>query len=158
MPLLEGPAHIPDAPEASEDPLQTGHRVFDEDVRKPLEGLALLGALTDEAKFAGHTFILRTLTVGERLIVAMLVKDYQETMGANLAYITAWVALSVQRVDNEHLPFPYKEEPGHAWANQRFNYVSSRWYKYTIDFLYSKCLELEAKAEEAVAEMAKTLG
>jgi hypothetical protein len=61
-------------------------------------------------------------------------------------------------VDGEPLPFPYKESVGTEWADQRFDYVTGKWYAYTIDAVYSEYLALEGKAREVMNAMGNRSG
>jgi hypothetical protein len=116
---------------------------FDEQYREPFVGLLHLGALSHTFTWMGHEFVIRTLTTDEILAVGLITKEYEGTIAFNKAYTTAMVAMCVTSVDGEHLPYPYKEEPGDAFARARFNYVKANWYSYTIDHIYNKYLALE---------------
>jgi hypothetical protein len=131
---------------------------FDERHKEPFEGLMYLGALSKTFTWAGHKFRIRTLTTAEVLIVTAITARYDGTLGQNRAYSAAVVALATESVDGEPLPFPYKESVGTEWADQRFDYVTGKWYAYTIDAVYSEYLALEGKAREVMNAMGNRSG
>jgi len=133
--------------------------VFDERYSEPFNGLMYLGALTKEFEWLGHKFVIRTLTTNEMLIVPLVIKRWENTIGHARAYAACMVALATVSVDGESLPTPVESsEVGHAWANQRFNHVVSRWFPYTIDKVYSEYLVLEDLARETVEAMGNAFG
>lgn len=132
---------------------------FDPRHREPFQGLMFLGALSKTYTWLGHKFEIRTLTTEEVLAVALITAKYESTMGSQRAYVTAVVALAVQTVDDEHLPFPYKKDDlGNAYAEGRFNYVKANWFPYTIDAIYTEYLVLENTVREVFAEMGNASG
>lgn len=131
---------------------------FDERYKEPFAGLLHLGALSKTYRWLGHEFYIRTLTTDEILAVSLICAEYENTIGFNKAYTTAMVAMAVQSVDGEHLPYPYKDEPGPAFAQARFNYVKANWYPYTIDVIYNEYLTLESKVREVFEAMGNLSG
>ncbi len=131
---------------------------FDEKYREPFQGLLHLGALSKTLTWMGHQFVIRTLTTDEILAVALVCKEYGDTIAFNKAYTTAMVACAVQTVDGEHLPYPYKDEPGAAYVQGRFNWVKANWYPYTIDALYNEYLSLEDVVREVFEAMGNSSG
>lgn len=132
---------------------------FDPRHREPFKGLLFLGALSKTYTWLGHKFEIRTLTTEEVLAVALITAKYEGTMGAQRAYVTAVVALAVQTVDDEHLPYPYKKDDlGNTYAEGRFNYVKANWFPYTIDAIYTEYLILESTVREVFAEMGNASG
>lgn len=132
---------------------------FDERYVQDFEGLLYLGALTKSFSWLGHTFVIRTLTQGEVLIVPLLIKPWTGTIGESKAYVTAMVALGVISVDGEELPMPVGDGDGEfAWAHQRFAYARANWFQYTIDRVYSEYLTLEAKVRDVIEAMEKASG
>lgn len=148
---------IPDGmPQGGPDDAEPQLQPFDERYRDDFEGLMFLGALSVSFSYVGHKFTMRTLTTLELLAVGRVIKHFEETIGANRAYATAMVALSLQKVDGKELPIPYAEgEDPYEWAEQRFQYVAARWYPMIIDELYTKYNLLEARVREVLEEMAK---
>lgn len=160
---LAPPASDEDTPQdsseahAGSDVIRPG-ATFDERYREPFEGLMYLGALSKQFNWAGHQFHIRTLTTQEVLIVSQITARYEGTMGQNRAYAAAIVALATESVDGQPLPFPYKESVGTEWADMRFDYVTGKWYSYTIDAVFNEYLVLEGKAQEVLAEMGNLSG
>jgi len=148
-----------DAAEATDEVDDAIEQPFDERYVEPFKGLIYLGALTKEFEWLGHRFVIRTLTTSELLIVGQIVKEYAETISQGRAYASAMVALATVSVDGEDLPSPVMtHDNGAAWAHQRFQYVTARWFPYTIDRVYSEYLELDAKASDVIEAMGKASG
>lgn len=132
---------------------------FDPRYVEPFEGLIYLGALTKEFEWLGHKFVIRTLTTNEMLIVPLVIKKWEGTIGHARAYGACMVALATVSIDGQSLPTPVESsEVGHTWAIHRFNHVTGRWFPYTIDKVYSEYLALEAQALETVEAMGKHSG
>lgn len=132
---------------------------FDEKYVEDFDGLMYLGALTKTFEWVGHKFVIRTLTADEYLMVALLTKPYANSIGEARAYNTAMVAMCVVSVDGQPLPLPIMAEKNDAaWAHQRFNYVKSRWFNFTIDLVNSQFLELEFRANEVLRQMGEASG
>jgi hypothetical protein len=156
-------------PEQSEDESTTGTGVddsgatgeelpeFDERSREDFIGLLFLGALTKEFTFAGHKFVIRTLTTDEILAVGQVVKDYEGNLSQMKAYATAVVAASVASVDGQSLPTPFRDEPGAVALRARFTQVG-KWFPYVIDVIYSEFLTLEDRVNSIFQEMGKASG
>ena len=132
---------------------------FDQAYAKDFDGLNYLGALTHEFEWLGHKFVIRTLTVDEYLAVAAITKDYLEGVSGAQAYATAIVSLCIETLDGQYLPIPVQEETkGYAWAYQRFNFVKSRWYPYTINRVFDEFNKLETRAEKVFESMGNASG
>jgi hypothetical protein len=147
------PSGIPSA-DGTEKELPT----FDPKYQDDFNGLAYIGALSETFEWLGHKFCIRTLTTAEVLLVPLLTKRWDNTIGAQRAYFTAIVSLAVQTVDGVGLPVPIGEDGSDAWAHQRFQYVQHRWFDVTIDRVYSEFLALETRVREVVEEMEKASG
>ena len=81
-----------------------GAEVFPEEWKQPFEGLLYLGYLHKEIKkIPFHTFVVRTLTVNEKLEITLVTKDYQDTVGYGRAYRAAVVAAGLESVDGREL-------------------------------------------------------
>jgi hypothetical protein len=132
---------------------------FDERYSEDLDGLMYLGRLTHEFEWLGHRFVIRTLSANDNLAIAQLIKEYSGTVGESRAYVIATVALAIDTVDGIPLPTPIKvEQDAIAWARQRFRYVASRWFQYTIDLVHNEHLVLERRARVVLEEMGKASG
>jgi hypothetical protein len=154
LPPLEDDV-VDDSPESQE----TTEPTFDERYIEPFKGLMYLGALTKEFEWLGHTFVIRTLTTNELLQVGLIVREYADSIAQGRAYAAAMVATATISVDGEDLPTPVMtSDIGNAWVRQRFNYVTSRWFPYTIDKVYSEYLELDKQASEVIEQMGNLSG
>lgn len=153
------------APDAESEPAGTGVDEdenealpeFDEKSRDDFIGLMYLGALTHAFPFAGHSFVIRTLTTDEILAVGQVVKDYEGSVSQMKAYATAVVAAAVVTVDKKPLPTPIRDLPGDTALRDRFDVVK-KWYPYVIDVVYSEFLALEDRMNRVFAEMGKASG
>lgn len=129
---------------------------FDERYREDFEGLMFLGAVRASFSHVGHKIVIRTLTSLEYMIAARLTKDYDTTLAGPRAQTTAIVALCLQSVDGQSLPIPLGDDGEDIeWAFERFNFVSSKWYPYTIDAIYQRYLLLEDRVMGVLEEMSK---
>lgn len=160
MPVDEEVANQPldsDAPQNNE--VEEELPSFDPKYAEDFDGLNYLGALTSEFEWLGHKFVIRTLTVDEYLAVAALTKDHQDSLATARAFSSAVAALCIETIDGQYLPTPVQEETrGYAWAYQRFNYVITHWYPYTIDRVYSEFTKLEERAEKVIESMGNASG
>jgi hypothetical protein len=132
--------------------------MFDERCKMPFHGLAYLGALTNDFEWLGHKFVIRTLTADEELAVPLLIREWEGTVGAQRAYVMAVAALCTVTIDNDALPTPVTDEPGYAWAYQKFNYAKARWFRYTFDKIYEEYLVMEDQVRKVLDEMGKASG
>lgn len=120
---------------------------FDPRYRSDFDGLLYLGALTDSFEWAGHSFTIKSLTVGDLLEVARISKDWEDTMGASRAYTSAICAACVLTVDGRQMVQPIaRDSPGRVL--ERFEYIKKNWYPYSVDAIYNRYVILEARVEE----------
>ena len=126
---------------------------FDPRVREDFDGLLYLGRLTDTFSFIGHTFVIRTLTTGEMLEVALLQKPYRESMGDMKAYQAALAAACVVSVDGKPMPLPITNEPVDTALVNRFEYVKRTWFPPLIDVIYERFLALEDRVDQVLVAM-----
>lgn len=133
---------------------------FDQRYRDDFTGLAYIGALSKQFSWLGHRFVIRTLTSDEYLAAAVVTKEWQNTIGAPMAYKIAMTSLCVVEVDGKDLPVPLgpEDSANYGWAFQRFNYAKARWFNFTIDAIYEQFLELEEKTAAVVEAMGKAYG
>lgn len=130
---------------------------FPEATREAVDGLLWLGHLQREVSLAGHTFMLRTLKADEELIVALLTKEYMDTMGQTVAWAWAHVALSLVAVDGDQDFCPPIGPDKIANAKARFRYVT-QWYRPVGEHLYgeyAQLLQSQADAMEAVRDLSQ---
>lgn len=117
------------------------HDEFDPRIRDDIEGLLFLGRLTYDCTIYGHTFTLRTLTRGERLSIALFVKEFEDTLGLADALETAYLALAIQLVDGRPLSISLKEEPIAQHLRRNFEIVR-QWYDPVLEALYTEYSKL----------------
>ena len=128
-----------------------GAEVFPDEWRKPFEGLLYLGYLhkqVDAIPF--HTFVVRTLTVNEKLEISLITSEYQDTMGYGRAYRAAVVAAGLESVDGRELVPANK---GTNVFRQKFEYVINSWYDSVIDILFKEIDQLEGQVLKVLQEL-----
>jgi hypothetical protein len=128
---------------------------FDPRVRQDFEGLLFLGRLTHTFTWAGHEFIIRTLTTGETLEVGLLAKPYQGSMAAMKAYQAALVAACVDSVDGRPMPVPITDDARDTSTANRFRYVLRSWFPPVLDAVYEQYLLLEERVTQVLDAMGK---
>ena len=129
---------------------------FDPKYEEDFKGLLYIGALQDEFEWLGHRISIRTLKDGELLTLGQIIKPYQDTVGAERAYVNAVVALCLIAIDDKELPIPIGETGRiNEWAQQRFNYVKDNYFSSTVDVIYNKYVVLSDKANAVVEAMGK---
>lgn len=126
---------------------------FDAKFREPFEGLLHIGALTEEFDWAGHHFVIRTLTVGDYLAVSTIIAPFRATMGESRAHTTAMCAAAIVSVDGRPLVTPLGPQALDIETRQKFDYARSKWYPWTIDIIYRHVILLESRAEKIVAQL-----
>jgi len=128
-----------------------GAEVFPEEWKQPFEGLLYLGYLHKEIKkIPFHTFVVRTLTVNEKLEITLVTKDYQDTVGYGRAYRAAVVAAGLESVDGRELIPAVK---GTNTFRQKFEYVINSWYDGVIDVLFAEIDALEGQVFKVLQEI-----
>ena len=77
---------------------------FPEAWKDEFEGLLFLGYLQSEVtQIPFHKFIVKTLTINEKIEVSLLTKSYVDTIGFNRAWKAATVAAGLVSVDGRPL-------------------------------------------------------
>lgn len=131
---------------------------FEEDVREAVDGLLHLGHLEAEVEFAGHTFGLRTLRVAEELAAAKAMEPYRDTFKEPEAWMAAQVGLALTHVDGEDDFCPAAGPDRVAFARARFQYVTTKWYQPTVEYLYlayTSLLKKQVNAIRAVQDLSQ---
>jgi len=131
------------------DPL--GAQAFPEQWKSEFEGLLYLGYLRKEVtSIPFHRFVVKTLTVNDKLEISLATKDYQDTLGYGRAYRAAVVAAGLESVDGRELIAASK---GSNTFRQKFDYVVNSWYDSVVDVLYREIDELEGKVLTVLQEL-----
>jgi len=124
---------------------------FPDEWKREFEGLLYLGHLEKEVtSIPFHTFVVRTLTVNEKLEVSLLTKDFVDTIGYGRAYRAAVVAAGLQSVDGRALV------PSTTQKNvlrQKYEYVINGWYDPVVDILFGEIDVLEGKVLTVLSEL-----
>ena len=130
----------------NEDLSQTeskGSDSFPIEWRDEFEGLLFLGKLEKEVKsIPYHKFVVRTLTINEKLEVSLLAKPFIETIGYGRAYKASVVAAGLISVDGRDM-VPLSK--GINVIRQKYEYIVNNWYDAVVDILYDEISALETK-------------
>jgi len=124
---------------------------FPDEWKDEFEGLLFVGYLQREVtRIPFHKFVVRTLTVNEKLEVSLIAKPYMDTIGYGRAYKAAVVAAGLVTVDGRDLI------PNNKTINiirQKYDYVVNNWYDTTIDILYNEIDYLENRVLMVLQEL-----
>ena len=142
-----------------EDPMVGIEQVEEEDTKKgfpkesiePLRGLLFLGKLSKNVTYAGHDFLIETLTEGQLIRVGQLMTEYKGSFSEIEARKAFTVAACCKAVDGYAVTTSYS--PGSDEIYERSKVVLD-WYPPVIDYLYRKFRELEV-TEFSVANALK---
>lgn len=142
-----------------EDPLAGMEKVEKEDTKlgfpeehvEPLRGLLFVGSLSKNFTYAGHDFLIETLTEGEVIRVGQLISNYKGTFSEAEARACFTVAACVKSVDGYSLVTDI--EPKSSNLTERVRVVE-KWYPAVVRYIYKMYLDLES-AEFAVASSLK---
>ena len=128
-----------------------GIDAFPEQWKEEFEGLLYLGYLRKEVKtIPFHTFVVRTLTVNDKLEVALASKDYQDSLSYGRAYRAAIVAAGLETVDGREL---VSSSRGSNTFGQKLEYIVNNWYDAVVDVLYQEIDQLEGKVLVILREL-----
>jgi hypothetical protein len=129
-----------------EDLSQTESKGIDEfpnEWKDEFEGLLFLGKLEKEVdRIPYHKFVVRTLTINEKLEVSLLAKPFIETIGYGRAYKASVVAAGLVSVDGRDM-VPLSKSLN--VIRQKYEYIINNWYDTVIDILYQEIDMLETK-------------
>lgn len=130
---------IEDLPQTENDKNES----FPNEWKDEFEGLLFLGKLEAEVtSIPYHKFVVRTLTINEKLEVSLLAKPFIETIGYGRAYKAAVVAAGLVSVDGRDM-IPLSK--GINVIRQKYEYIVNNWYDTVIDILYEEIEMLETK-------------
>ena len=111
-----------------------------------------VGKLSATVTYAGHEFVIRTLTIGEELAIAEICRPYDDTIAQARALATATVAAAIESVDG--MPLMRSIGPDESAAiRQKFNFMKSRWYWNIIGHIYQEYLNLLQQQLTAFEEL-----
>lgn len=136
------------APEVAVEPQE--YTAFDERWVRPFEGLLYLGKLDGTVEIPGHSFVVRTLTSGEKIEISRITQTLEESIGYGRAYRAAVVAAGCELADG--MPLLVKDR-NISVIRQRYEYIITNWYDPVIDLLYEKINALEGQVIEILREM-----
>jgi hypothetical protein len=124
---------------------------FPDEWKDEFEGLLFVGYLQKEvSRIPFHKFVVRTLTINEKLEISLLSKPYLDSVGYSRAYKAAVVAAGLVSVDGRDLI------PSNKNINvirQKYEYVINNWYDTVIDILYEEIDSLENRVVIVLQEL-----
>lgn len=124
---------------------------FQDNWKDDFDGLMFLGKLEREiTSIPFHTFVVRTLTVNEKLEISLLTKPYLESVGYGRAYKAAVVAAGLVSVDGREL-IPSNKNIN--VVRQKYEYVVNNWYDTVVDILYDEIEALENRVIIVLQEL-----
>lgn len=131
---------------------------FDPRYADDVEGLMYLGHLTHSFRKFGHEFVLQTLKAGERLIVLTLVKEFENTIGLDLAFQIAHIAASLVSIDGQKFvePLGAGQDARRQQIVITFNKIAdpiNGWYDAVIEQLYNEYSLLIVRQARAFQEL-----
>lgn len=124
---------------------------FPDEYMEPLRGLLFVGKLSKNFRYAGHDFLIETLTEGRVIRIGQLVSTYKGTFSESEARKAFTVAACVSAVDG--YPIVSMLKPGDD-LNERVAAVLE-WYPPVIDYVYRRYLELEMTEFEVANALKK---
>jgi len=124
---------------------------FPDEWKNEFEGLLYLGYLQKEiTQIPFHHFVVRTLTVNEKLEVSLLSKPYMDSIGYARAYKAAIVAAGLVSVD--HKPLIATNRNTNV-VRQKYEYVINNWYDAVTDILFDAIDDLENQVVLVLEEL-----
>lgn len=123
---------------------------FDTKWQRAFEGLTYLGHLETEVKIPYHSFVVRTLTTGEKIKVTELIQHLENSIGYARAYRAAVVAAGLVLVDGQPLLVGSRKVDA---ISQKYQYLIDNWYDFVIDILYDKINDLEGNVISVLKEL-----
>jgi len=124
---------------------------FPDEWKDEFEGLLFVGYLQREiTRIPFHKFVVRTLTINDKLEISLLTKPYLESVGYGRAYKAAVVAAGLVSVDGRELV------PSNKNINvikQKYDYVVNNWYDTTVELLYNEIEALENRVIIVLQEL-----
>lgn len=136
--------------QSSEQDEEEAFSSFDSKWRRAFEGLTYLGHLETEVNIPYHSFVVRTLTTGEKIKVTELIQHLENSIGYARAYRAAVVAAGLVLVDGQPLLVGSRKVDA---ISQKYQYVIDNWYDFIIDTLYDKINELEGTVVSVLKEL-----
>lgn len=124
--------------------------IFDPKWQTAFEGLAYVGHLEATVTIPYHSFTVRTLTVGEKIKIAEMIKHLEDSLGYARAYRAAVAAAGVVTVDGQPLLVGSRNIDA---ITQKFKYMIDNWHDFVIDTLYEKINELEGQVLQVLEEL-----
>lgn len=124
----------------------------DQSVRRDLDSLLHNGSISHTVELAGHSFVIRTLSIGEELAVASVCEDYAKSIAQSKAIATATVAAALESIDGRALMHSISPDPL-TNIRHKFAYIRNKWYWAIIEELYGQYVLLSERQLYAFQEL-----
>lgn len=121
---------------------ETSKEGFPPECAQPMRGLLFLGCLTKKFNYAGHEFLIETLTEGMMLKVGQLMSEYKGTFSELEARKTFTVAACVKAVDGYPLVTNIQPTDTKTELLEKIGVVE-QWYPPVVDYVFRRYRELE---------------
>lgn len=119
--------------------------------KEEFEGLLFLGYLQSEVtQIPFHKFVVKTLTINEKIEVSLITKPYLDSVGFNRAWKAATVAAGLVSVDGRPLIASSKNINS---LKQKFDYVTENWYDVVVELLYDEIQRIEDRSVIVLGEL-----
>jgi hypothetical protein len=142
----------PEEQTLEEEEFQSEEFEINQSMRKDLDSLLQSGSISDSIDLVGHTFVLRTLTIGEELAVASVCDDYAKSIAQSKAIATATVAAALESIDGRPLMHSISPDPL-VNIRHKFGYIRNKWYWAIIEELYRRYVDLSERQLYAFQEL-----
>lgn len=123
---------------------------FDPKWQNAFEGLVYLGRLEATVEIPYHSFVVRTLTTGEKIKVTELIRHLEESIGYARAYRSAVVAAGLVLVDGQPLLVGSRKIDA---VSQKYQYIIDNWHDFVVDILFEKINALEGQVIEVLTRL-----
>ncbi len=145
-----------DEEKVSEEEIIDPVKLFSPAIQKAVEGLTYIGQLSEDVKFCGHTFGLKTLRPQHRFAISLVLQPYRDTIYEVEVYRTLHVGMALTHVDNDQNFCPPIGPDIEDLARARLAYISDAetgWHTPTVEYLYARYALLELTAAKAIGEL-----
>lgn len=122
---------------------------FDPALAAEVEDLVTSFDIEEDVDFAGHTFGIRTLSVGEEIAASKVIQGFRDTIKEAEAWTSALIGVALTHVDGDENFCPALSKNKGDLARSRFNYVS-QWPWPIIEHLFRAYAQLKQQQLEKI--------
>ena len=129
---------------------QTSWMQFDERFHEPFEGLTYIGDLKTTFSYLGHSFLVKTLTSGEKIEIIRICKELEGSLGYAKLFRAATAAAGLIAVDGQPIIAAQKNV---GFIQQKLEYIVNMWYDPIIDMIFEHINDLETSVLTIITEL-----